>query len=95
MTKKLKIPPEGNFDFLDHLSWNQNWWTVIHFHPCNPALFHQTTASVLLYRIFLFNLVVYFVAFSDKTGKLSEHNNLFCYFSETVSLQDCCLTEAW
>ena len=25
---------------------------------CNPALFHQTTASVLLCRIFLFNLVI-------------------------------------
>ena len=26
-----------------------------HFHPCNSALFLQTTASVLLYRIFLSN----------------------------------------
>ena len=40
-------------------AWNQNWWTAIHFHPCNPALFIQTIASVLLYRNFFYPIYLY------------------------------------
>ena len=83
-TKKLKIPPGWKVWFLDRLSRNQNWWTAIHLHPCNPALFPQTTASILLCRIFLSNLVVYMVAFDDIRWKLSKYN--FCYFGRSVSL---------
>ena len=41
---------------------------------CNPASFLQTSASVLVYRIFLSNLVIYLVAFDHITWKLSKHN---------------------
>ena len=52
LLKKDKIPQEWH-----GLSRNQIWWTVIHFHPCNTALHLQTTASVLLYTIFLSSLL--------------------------------------
>ena len=39
------------------------------FHPCHPAFYLQTTASGLLYKIFLFKKVVYLVAFGDITWK--------------------------
>ena len=48
---------------------------MIHFSPCNPALFLQTTASVLFYGIFLLKfVVVYLVTFGNITWKFNEHN---------------------
>ena len=35
--------------------------TVIHFNPCNPALYLQTTAFVLLYRIFFMQLIELYI----------------------------------
>ena len=63
MTEKVKISQEWQFWSLDSLSQNQIWWTVLHFQPSNHALFLQTTASVLLWRIILSIAVVYLVAF--------------------------------
>ena len=41
--------------------------------PCNPVLYLQTT-SVLLYRIFLSDLVVYLLAFGNITWKLGKRD---------------------
>ena len=75
MTKKTQnstgIEKNG---FLHLLSRNQIWWTVIHFHPCNPALVLQTTASVLLYRIFSTHLAIFLVAFDDIAWKSDKQN---------------------
>ena len=40
---------------------------AIHFHPWNYVRFLQPTASVLLYRIFILNLVLKLLAFDDIT----------------------------
>ena len=52
MARKLKIPPAGKLYWPPVSKSTLMNRTVIHFHPCNPVLFLQTTASVLLYRIF-------------------------------------------
>ena len=46
---------------------------VIHFNPCNPALYLQTTAFVLLYRI-SFYPTTYLVVFDDTTRKQAKRN---------------------
>ena len=51
--------------FLDRFLRNQIWWIVIHFHPCNPSLYLQTTASVFV------SLVVYLVTFFYKSMLIS------------------------
>ena len=74
-----------------------SWPLVIHFNPCKPARFLQTTAPSFLYRIFLFKyLVIYLVAFGDTTWKLSEHNFVISVAICTVAVWDhvsliCCL----
>ena len=48
MAREVKTSPEWQVWFLDRLSINQILCTAIHFNPCNPALYLQTTAFVLL-----------------------------------------------
>ena len=67
--KKVKNLQGWPVWFLDRLSINQISWTVIHFNPCNPTLYLQITAFVLLNRIFLSNLVVSLVAINVLTWK--------------------------
>ena len=68
--KKVKVY-NGNFDFLTacHKLKFDELYNVIHFHPCNPELNFQTTASLLLHRIFLSILDINLVAFGNKTWK--------------------------
>ena len=59
---------------------NQIKWTVVHFHPCYPAVYLQTIASVLLYKIFLSNYVVYLVIFGDIYNmQIRNSKAKFCY----------------
>ena len=51
-SKKVKIPQKWQLWFLDRRSRNQIWWTVIHFHLCNPAF--SLSKLLDLYQIFLF-----------------------------------------
>ena len=65
--KNSKFHINGNFDFLTTCQKSN----LIYCHPCNSALFLQTSASVLFHR---YNLVVYLVTFNDTTWKLSDKN---------------------
>ena len=52
-TNKPKFWQNENYDFLTACHEIKTWWTVIHFHPCNPVLYFQTTVLLSLYNLFV------------------------------------------